>query len=84
MLSIVANDELTATAAEVRAGSHASSSAPGKGRQCTHMDSAEWDQRYAGREVAWSSEANRFVVREVTGVAFSKLGIDNCGASDRA
>jgi SAM-dependent methyltransferase len=29
------------------------------------MDSAEWDRRYAGTELVWSAEPNRFVVAEV-------------------
>ena len=28
------------------------------------MDSAEWDQRYAGSELVWTAEPNRFVVAE--------------------
>ena len=28
------------------------------------MDSDAWDQRYAGRELVWTSEANRFLVEE--------------------
>jgi 2-polyprenyl-3-methyl-5-hydroxy-6-metoxy-1,4-benzoquinol methylase len=28
------------------------------------MDSSEWDLRYAGRELVWTSEANRFLVQE--------------------
>ncbi len=31
-------------------------------------DSSEWDRRYAGRELIWTSEANRFLVREADGM----------------
>src|SRR2546430_7187246 len=29
------------------------------------MDAAEWDQRYAGTELVWSAEPNRFVAAEL-------------------
>jgi hypothetical protein len=29
------------------------------------VDSAGWDQRYAGSELVWTAEPNRFVVAEV-------------------
>lgn len=32
------------------------------------MDSAEWDLRYAGTELVWTAEANRFVVQETAGL----------------
>ena len=32
------------------------------------VDSAEWDRRYAGRELVWTSEPNRFLVREAEGL----------------
>ena len=32
------------------------------------MNSAHWDQRYAGRELVWTSEPNRFLVQEVDGL----------------
>jgi SAM-dependent methyltransferase len=33
------------------------------------VDSADWDRRYAGRELVWTSEPNRFLVREAEGLA---------------
>ena len=33
------------------------------------MDSAEWDRRYDDRELVWTSEANRFLIQEVDGLA---------------
>jgi 2-polyprenyl-3-methyl-5-hydroxy-6-metoxy-1,4-benzoquinol methylase len=32
------------------------------------MDSEGWDRRYAGRELVWTSEANRFLIQEVGGM----------------
>jgi 2-polyprenyl-3-methyl-5-hydroxy-6-metoxy-1,4-benzoquinol methylase len=32
------------------------------------MDSAGWDRRYAGHELLWTSEANRFLIEEVDGL----------------
>ena len=32
------------------------------------MDSEGWDRRYAGRELVWTSEPNRFLVPEVDGL----------------
>ena len=32
------------------------------------VDSAEWDRRYGGRELVWTSEPNRFLVREAEGL----------------
>ena len=31
-------------------------------------DSSEWDRRYGGRELIWTSEPNRFLVREAEGM----------------
>ncbi len=33
------------------------------------MDSAEWDQRYAGSGLVWTAEPNRFVVAEVQDIS---------------
>jgi SAM-dependent methyltransferase len=33
------------------------------------MDSQAWDRRYTGRELVWTSEPSRFLVREVDGLA---------------
>lgn len=33
------------------------------------MDREEWDQRYAGTELLWTSEANRFLVEQVSDLA---------------
>ena len=33
------------------------------------MDSREWDQRYAGTELVWTAEPNRFVVAELQDLA---------------
>ena len=32
------------------------------------MDSVEWDRRYAGRELLWTGEPNRFLVSETAGL----------------
>ena len=32
------------------------------------MDAAGWDERYAGSELVWTAEANRFVVEQVEGL----------------
>lgn len=33
------------------------------------MDRTAWDQRYSGRELVWTSEANRFLVEEAAALA---------------
>ncbi len=33
------------------------------------MTSADWDQRYGGRELVWTSEPNRFLVQEAASLA---------------
>ncbi|PLW74405.1 class I SAM-dependent methyltransferase, partial [Streptomyces sp. DJ] len=33
------------------------------------MDSREWDERYASRELVWGAEPNRWLVREVEDLA---------------
>lgn len=33
------------------------------------MDSHEWDERYAGAELVWTADPNRFLVAEVAGLA---------------
>ncbi|MFI6846385.1 class I SAM-dependent methyltransferase [Kitasatospora sp. NPDC050467] len=33
------------------------------------MDSRDWDERYAASELVWGAEPNRWVVREITGLA---------------
>jgi len=45
---------------------------PPRGRAvCTieRVKSADWDQRYAGSELLWTAEANRFLVAEAGGLA---------------
>ena len=33
------------------------------------MDQREWDELYAGHELVWTAEANRFVAEELAGLA---------------
>jgi len=48
------------------------------------MDSAAWDQRYAGREFVWTSEANRFLVSEVESLAPARALDLACGEGRNA
>jgi SAM-dependent methyltransferase len=48
------------------------------------MDSAEWDRRYAGRELVWTSEPNRFLVREAEGLAPGRAIDLACGEGRNA
>ena len=32
------------------------------------MDQSQWDELYAGTELVWTAEANRFVVEELAGL----------------
>jgi SAM-dependent methyltransferase len=48
------------------------------------VDSAEWDRRYAGRELVWTSEANRFLVEEVDGMAPERALDLACGEGRNA
>ena len=32
------------------------------------MDSEGWDRRYQGRDLVWTSEANRFLIQEAAGL----------------
>ena len=43
------------------------------------MDSRAWDQRYAGRELVWTSEANRFLVEEAAALAPARAIDLACG-----
>jgi SAM-dependent methyltransferase len=48
------------------------------------MDSEGWDRRYAGSELVWTAEANRFLVQEVGGMAPGR-GLDlACGEGRNA
>jgi SAM-dependent methyltransferase len=42
---------------------------PGGYAKWGQVDSQEWDQRYAGRELVWTAEPNRFVVAELQDLA---------------
>jgi SAM-dependent methyltransferase len=48
------------------------------------MDSAEWDQRYAGRELVWTSDANRFLVAEAESLAPARALDLACGEGRNA
>jgi SAM-dependent methyltransferase len=48
------------------------------------MDSAGWDERYAGRELVWTSEANRFLVAEVDGLTPGRALDLACGEGRNA
>jgi len=48
------------------------------------MDSAEWDRRYAGRELIWTSQANRFLIQEVDGLAPGRALDLACGEGRNA
>lgn len=38
------------------------------GRRRSHVDAKAWDERYAGTELVWSAEPNRFVAEETGGL----------------
>jgi SAM-dependent methyltransferase len=48
------------------------------------MDSQGWDRRYAGRELVWTSEPNRFLVQEVDGLAPGRALDLACGEGRNA
>ena len=48
------------------------------------MDEADWDARYAGRELAWTGEANVFVVKEVAGLVPGRALDLACGEGRNA
>jgi SAM-dependent methyltransferase len=48
------------------------------------MDSADWDQRYAGRELVWTSEANRFLVIEAESLTPARALDLACGEGRNA
>jgi 2-polyprenyl-3-methyl-5-hydroxy-6-metoxy-1,4-benzoquinol methylase len=48
------------------------------------MDSEDWDQRYAGRELVWTSEANRFLVQEAATLAPARALDLACGEGRNA
>lgn len=48
------------------------------------MDSAEWDQRYTGRELVWTSEANRFLIAEAESLAPARALDLACGEGRNA
>ncbi len=48
------------------------------------MDSAEWDRRYAGSELVWTSEANRFLAAEAEGLAVGRALDLACGEGRNA
>lgn len=48
------------------------------------MDSDEWDRRYAGRELVWTSQANRFLVQEAGGLAPGRALDLGCGEGRNA
>jgi SAM-dependent methyltransferase len=48
------------------------------------MDSQVWDRRYAGRELVWTSEANRFLVQEIDGMGPARALDLACGEGRNA
>jgi SAM-dependent methyltransferase len=48
------------------------------------MDSEVWDRRYAGRELVWTSEANRFLVQEIDGMRSGRALDLACGEGRNA
>jgi SAM-dependent methyltransferase len=48
------------------------------------MDSDTWDQRYAGREFVWTSEANRFLIEEAAALAPGRAIDLACGEGRNA
>jgi SAM-dependent methyltransferase len=48
------------------------------------MDRTVWDRRYAGTELLWSAEANRFLVQEATAVAPGRALDLACGEGRNA
>ena len=48
------------------------------------MDSADWDRRYAGRELVWTSEPNRFLVQEAEPLAPARALDLACGEGRNA
>ena len=48
------------------------------------MDRVEWDRRYAGSELLWSAEPNRFLVTEVSGLAPERALDLACGEGRNA
>jgi SAM-dependent methyltransferase len=48
------------------------------------MDSSAWDQRYKGRDLVWTSEANRFLVAEAESLAPARALDLACGEGRNA
>jgi SAM-dependent methyltransferase len=48
------------------------------------LDRADWDQRYAGSELLWSAEPNRFLVAETAGLAPGRALDLACGEGRNA
>jgi SAM-dependent methyltransferase len=48
------------------------------------VDSKTWDRRYAGRDPVWTSEANRFLIQEVDGLAPGRALDLACGEGRNA
>ena len=48
------------------------------------MTSADWDRRYAGKELLWTAEPNRFLVNEVSGLAPGRALDLACGEGRNA
>ena len=48
------------------------------------MDREGWDERYAGRELVWTSDANRFLIGEVDGLAPGRALDLACGEGRNA
>lgn len=48
------------------------------------MDREGWDRRYAGRELVWTSDANRFLIDEVDGLAPGRALDLACGEGRNA
>ena len=48
------------------------------------MDRADWDERYAGSELLWSAEPNRFLVAETAGLTPGRALDLACGEGRNA
>jgi SAM-dependent methyltransferase len=53
-------------------------------RHTSVVDRAAWDRRYAGTELVWTAEPNRFVVAEVAGLAPGRALDLACGEGRNA
>ena len=54
------------------------------GASLARMDSEGWDRRYAGRDLVWTSEANRFLIQEAAGLSPGRALDLACGEGRNA